>query len=95
MGQKITYQNDDKKKFCQIKLDSGERILVSVAQSGVKIYKLLVGTIPMGTVYNADLKTAVDLFMKKEDWGKPVLLDKIVNRIINSKSTKEIKTLLG
>ncbi|TSC89137.1 MAG: hypothetical protein G01um10143_518 [Parcubacteria group bacterium Gr01-1014_3] len=90
MGRKIAYQDDQDKKFCQIELDNGERILISVAQSGVKIFKLFFGIIPIKTIYQADLKTAVDLFMETEEWGRPILLDKIVTRLIDCPSIDDV-----
>jgi hypothetical protein len=44
MGKVVTYANNDRQCLCQIKFESGERVLISIAgppNAGVKIMKLL------------------------------------------------------
>lgn len=65
----VTYRNDLTRCFCQVRLDSGERILVSGAQGTVKIVRVaLGGLLPIGTIATLDPARLVQLF-------KPVLLD--------------------
>jgi hypothetical protein len=54
MSKVIAYQNTDRVCFCQIKFDSRERILISIAnvpEPGIKVIKLLFGIIPYKTVW--------------------------------------------
>lgn len=47
----ITYANNESQCFCQIRLKSGERILVSGAQGEIRVYCLaLFGYMPRGVV---------------------------------------------
>lgn len=63
MSKIVTYKNSARGKYCQIKLDDGNRILISIAQTGIKVYKLrLAGLIPSGTIF--DISTS-DLFSEK------------------------------
>ncbi len=63
MSKIITYKNSPAGKFCQIKLDDGNRILISIAQPGIKVYKLMLfGSMPSGTIF--EISTA-DLFSEK------------------------------
>lgn len=62
MGKIITYKRSPTGKFCQIKLDDGSRILISIAQTGVKICKLKWGVIPVNTVF--EISTS-ELFSEK------------------------------
>ena len=60
MGKQITFQNDPKAQFCQIKLEDGKRLLISVAEGCVKIFTLkLFGVIPNKTIYT---NKVIDLF---------------------------------
>jgi hypothetical protein len=53
MGKIITYKNEDVKGvFSQIKLDSGERVLISITANEIKIFKLkFFGVIPVKTIW--------------------------------------------
>ena len=53
MSKVITYKNEGAKGvFSQIKLNSGERILISIGDNIIKIYKLgLFGAIPTKTIW--------------------------------------------
>jgi hypothetical protein len=69
MGKVITYAKNSKQCFCQIKFESGERILISIAgppNAGVKIIKLVFfGIIPTQTVweYNAKMTGDFDAYI--------------------------------
>ncbi|GAO35921.1 hypothetical protein SCT_1317 [Sulfuricella sp. T08] len=64
MGKVITYAKNNKQCFCQIKFESGERILISISgppNAAVKIFKLgFFGTIPIQTVWEYSAKIAGD-----------------------------------
>ena len=92
MGKVITYKNEGSKgMFCQIKLESGERILISIAQNGVKIFKLgFMGMIPVKTLWESnDIAHIVEIFADPANPEKPPL-DAIRDELIDCKSIKEI-----
>lgn len=60
MGKVIAYQNTDKLCFCQIKFDSREKVLVSIAsvpEPGIKVIKLLFGIVPYKTIWEFRMPT--------------------------------------
>lgn len=107
MGEVITYMNaGELGMFCQIKLDSEERILISIGKedktpespAGIKICELdFRGLTPIRTIWETtDLTEMIHLFMLDDD-KKPVektLLDCVKDKLINSKSIKEVKEKL-
>jgi hypothetical protein len=97
MGKIVTYKNQGPRgMYCQIKLDSGERILISIAQPGVKIFKFSAGgLIPTKTIWeSSDVPKMVELFADLNQPEKP-LLDAIVAQLIHCKSLQEIEQRLG
>ncbi len=82
MGEVITYKNEGAKGiFSQIKLDSGERVLISIAADEVKIFKQkFFGVIPGKTIWQfSDLyKLAKSLQDNRYD---DQLLDILVNQV--------------
>ena len=66
MSEVITYKNTAKQCFCQLKLDSGERVLISIARTGVKLFQLgLAGLLPIRTLAEWDvpqIRTAIRIF---------------------------------
>lgn len=96
MSKIVTYKNEGSKGvFCQIKLDSGERVLVSVYEPmQVKVIKVWLGIIPIKTIWGPkSVPEVLELFFNKDKQDKSVL-DVMVNRILNCKSIKEIKNNL-
>ena len=54
MSKLIAYKNTDRLCFCQIKFDSREKVLISIAsvpQQSIKVIKLLAGIIPYKTIW--------------------------------------------
>ncbi len=98
MGEIITYTNEGPKgTYCQIKLDSGERILISIAQPGIRIYKLILGgLVPRGTIWECgidDVSKAIEIFGDPENpTAHP--LDAIKDKLINCKSIEDVKSLI-
>lgn len=98
MGKIITYKNSPSGKFCQIKYDDGNRILISLAQTGVKISKLKwVGLVPSETIL--DISTP-DMFSDKykatreklnEVSLEPDLLDVFKDLLLPCNSLDEVK----
>lgn len=89
----ITYRRD---AYCDLKLASGERVLVSFAKTGFKIIQMKFGgLIPARTIVNwpvSEVDSAVKLF---EDEAAPEahLLDSIKNKLLTCTSIKEIEQL--
>ncbi len=53
MGEIVTYRNAGTRGvFSQIRLESGERILLSMAQTGFRVSKLVLGVIPTETLWD-------------------------------------------
>lgn len=95
MSKIITYKNEGSKGvFCQIKLDSGERVLISIGDRVVKIFKLFAGIIPIKTIWGP--KTIAEACYIAFDKNKPTktILDALVNKIIDCKSIEEIIFIL-
>jgi hypothetical protein len=84
--------------YCQLKLNSGERILISCAQTGIKIMKLgLGGLFPTRTIADwpiAEVRSAIAIFV---DASQPALhpLDAIKNRLMSCSSITEVQRLCG
>ena len=82
--------------YCQIKLASRERVLISCAQTGIKIVKLgLGGLIPTKTIAEwpvAQIEAAILIFA---DESKPTQhpLDAIKNKLTLCSSVREIEQL--
>lgn len=102
MSKIVTYKNDKYRCFCQIKLDSGERILISIAAiptPSIKVSKLALGLVPIQTIweynptmaggYEAYAKKTFDMFVNPEAPKHP--LDAIVDTLLPCKSIEEVR----
>ncbi|MBI5846903.1 MAG: hypothetical protein HZB31_02990 [Nitrospirae bacterium] len=100
MSKVIAYKNTDRHCFSQIRFDSRERILISVANTpvhSIKVIKLLAGIIPYKTVWEYSLPEEetdahaklIGLFADKS--GKKVdhPLDAITIRLLTCRSCSE------
>ena len=82
--------------YCQLKLASGERVLISCAQTGIKIMKLgLAGLIPTKTITDwpiSQLAAAIHIFA---DESKPSQhpLDVMKDKLMTCSSIREIEQL--
>ncbi len=70
MGKVVNYAKNPRQCFCQIKFESGERVLISIAgppNAGVKVMKLLFGFIPTQTVWecSAAMAGGFDSYVQK------------------------------
>jgi len=97
MGEIITYKNAGPQGvFCQIKLTSGERILISIAQPGIQIYKLgFKGLFPTSTIWKSDdIDQMINIF---GDFAlsEGTLLDAVIKKVIECKSIAEVKVILS
>ena len=93
MAEIVTYKPG---AYCQLKLASGERVLVSCAQTGIKIMKVAFGgLIPTRTIVNwpiSELASAIEIFA---DETTPMQhpLDAIKSKLLACSSIKEIEQL--
>ena len=103
MGEVVTYSCTETTAFCQLKLDSGERILISLAGSpgpSIKIVKLaLGGLIPVKTIWGTDSpgRETLRLFGDRAyevDSGKGIL-DLYKDELIRCKSIAEVRQRLS
>lgn len=91
MAEIITYKPG---AYCQLKLASGERVLISCAQTGIKIMKVaLAGLIPTRTIASwpiSELASAIEIFA---DEGIPMQhpLDAIKSKLLSCASIKEVE----
>lgn len=78
--------------YSQIKLDSGERVLISIAANEIKIFKLkFFGTIPSQTVWEfSDLFQFVNLLHK--NGYSAHLLDVLVEKVKNYNNIEQLQT---
>lgn len=74
MSEIITYSNSPSGKYCQIKLDDGKRILISLTQTEIKIFKMkFLGSVPSDTIFEI---TTLDLFSNKYKSAREKLTEK-------------------
>lgn len=101
MSKIITYKCNSSGKFCQIKLDDGNRILISMSQEGARVYKLKWGgLLPSETIFDiatSDLFSDVYKFAMERLTEKslaPDLLDVFKEILLPCKSLAEVKNEL-
>lgn len=82
--------------FCQLKLASRERVLISIAQTGIKIMKLsLGGLIPTKTIADwpvSELELVIRIFADETDPSQHPL-DAIKNKLIACPSINDIEKM--
>jgi hypothetical protein len=102
MSKVVTYKDDPSGCFCQIKFDSGERILISMVGPpipNIKIFKLLLGNIPIRTLWSlsshevggvhAYVNLLMKIFAENEQEPIPRPLEAITDKLIAFGSIKE------
>lgn len=100
MSKVIAYENTERVCFCQIRFDSREKVLVSVAAvpvPGIRVMKLLFGIIPHKTIWGIDVppdqENAHDklVAMLTERRGSPVThpLDAVIHKLLPCRSCAE------
>jgi hypothetical protein len=106
MSKVIAYKNTDRHCFCQIKFDSRERILVSVASTpehSIKVFKLIAGIFPLKTIWEYKATAAVEKEAHKELMtlllGQAVgktdhPLDAIITKLVPCRSCDEAARML-
>jgi hypothetical protein len=93
MSKIVTYRHDREYGYCQIKLDSGEKVLLSETGDYIKIYKLIFGFLPLKMVWKwhrtNDSKDIVLNIMSRHP--KDGFFDSFVSETLECPSTKDIK----
>jgi hypothetical protein len=97
----IAYRNTKRHCFCQIKFDSRERVLVSVAsvpEHSIKVVKLIAGIFPLKTIWEykaaaADVtdahKELITLFLGQVEKKANHPLDAIIRKLVPCRSCNE------
>jgi len=105
MGKVVTYKNNKYQCFCQIKLDNGEKVLISIASAptpSIKLMKLgFLGMWPIQTIweYNPTMAGGYDAYVQKmmKMFQDPLAvelkhpLDILRDRILPCKSISEVR----
>ncbi|MEN6560256.1 MAG: hypothetical protein ABFD52_05740 [Acidobacteriota bacterium] len=103
MSKVETYSNTAHKCYCQIKLDSGERILLSIASMpspSIKVFKVKFLGVPVKTVweynptmaggYEAYVRKLIEMFADPSDEEPKHPLDAIRDRLLPCQSISEV-----
>lgn len=94
MARIVTCRNDAGGCFCQLQLNSGERILISIAQTGIQVRRLaLGGIIPREVIANwrvEQIPNAMHLFADPRQPNKHPL-DAIRDRLISLDSISAVR----
>ena len=106
MSEVITYKNTKYQRFCQIKFDSGERIMISIAtlpKPSIKIIKLFLGFIPLQTIweynptmaggFNAYVENLMEMF-PPDPGGSIEPLDVVRDTLLLCKSIDDARMTL-
>lgn len=96
MGSILAKKDNRVQCFARLKLDSGEQIMISVAQSGVKIFKMKwAGLFPAATLWES--KSIAEVAEKFFDERKPLQrpLDSMIDKLIDCRTTGEVIVLLS
>ncbi len=108
MGKIVNYRNNKYQCFCQIKLENGERVLISIASvptPSVKLIKLgLLGLVPVQTIweYNPMMAGGYDSYVQKmmKMFQDPLTsepkhpLDILRDRLLSCRSIPEVRDSL-
>jgi hypothetical protein len=91
MGKIIAKKDTLRQCFAQLRLENGDRILISVATSGVKVSKLKwAGLFPSATLWASDsmAQVAKKFFDEQKPAQRP--LDSIIDKLIDCRSAAEV-----
>ena len=105
MSKVIAYKNTDQHCFSQIRFDSRERILISVANTpvhSIKVIKLLAGIIPYKTIWEFSLPEGetdghgklISLFAHQSAKKTDHPLDAITIKLLTCRSCNEAAWIL-
>lgn len=103
----VTYANNERQSFCQLKFDTGERVLVSIAglpKPSIKIMRLAFGgLVPFKTIweYNAAMADSPSSYVRNimtmfppDQHGSIEPLDVIRDTLLRCSSLDEVNRVL-
>lgn len=96
MGVIVDKKDNKFQCYARLKLDSGEQIMISVSQTGVKIFKMKwAGLFPKSTLWES--KSIEELGEKFFDKHNPLQspLDSMIQKIIDCQSAAEVVVRLA
>lgn len=95
MSKVQTFSDSDKGVYSQIKLTDGKKILVSITQTEIAVFKIGIGAIPTGTIYKKDMESFLEgLSLIAPEKPMP-LLNFIVSCLLRYDNINQVKTFLN
>jgi len=95
MSEIQTFQDSDKGVYSQIKLTDGKKILVSITQAEIAVFKVGFGSIPTGTIYKKDMASFLEgLSLIAPEEPMP-LLNFIVSCLLGCDDISQVKDFLN
>lgn len=95
-GQDRHLQQHERAMLLQLQLDNGERILISIAQTGIALFKLdMAGLVPTQALFEwniSEVGSAIRLFADLSTPQKPPL-DAMRDRLLQCRSVEEVLAL--
>src|SRR5437660_707937 len=92
MGEIIVKRDTPLQCFARLRLENGDQIMISVANSGVKVFKMKwAGIFPSTTLWASDSMVGVvveKFFDEREPLQRP--LDVMINKLIDCRSAAEV-----
>lgn len=91
MGEIIVKKDTPLQCFARLKLENGDQIMISVAQSGVKVFKMKwAGLVPSATLWTSSsiAEIAKQFFDEREPLQRP--LDSMISKLISCRSAAEV-----
>ena len=96
MGKVIVKKDTPQQCFARLRLANGDQIMISVAQSGVKVFKMKwAGLLPGATLWaSSSIAEVAKKFVNEE---KPLQrpLDSIIEKLINCRSAAHVVVKLA
>lgn len=95
MGVVLAKRDTRRQCWARLKLTNGDRILISIAKSGVCIFKLMLfGALPYRTLWSAEDPLEIDEKFPPAG-GSERLLDWITEKVIDCQSAEGVRLLLA
>lgn len=91
----MTYRNDDRGVYSQLKLDGGEKIFISMGEDGLKIFKVGFFNLPSKTIWSSkDPQVLINTFGDGKTVALQGFLDAVIMKIHDCKNISEIEGIL-
>ena len=91
MGEIIAKKDTPSQCFARLRLENGDQIMISVAQSGVKVLKMKwAGLMPAATLWASAsvAEIAKKFFDEREPMQRPI--DSMIDKLIDCRSATEV-----